>query len=721
MKKELINRNIEQIDKNPDSEVFNDIQVGTVFSLEDLQRKQDLFSDATGVASIITYPDGTPITRPSNFTRIFSDFLFKSDKVQDNKYHSFSIPGIGDSTIYRNQECVQDGLLYTSAIISVGEKPLAIWLIGQVRTEVMNESCLIGYANETGVNASDFLLAYKEVPVMLAWQFDKVSKMLAEFAGELSQKAFNSLQLKKQIAEHEKATVLLKEGEEKFKLLIETMPNGFYRTTPGGYYVDVNNAMVKMLGYDTKEELLRVYIPTDIYVKPEERDDFERSNEDFISDFEVYRLKTKDGRIIWIEDNARYIKDADGRTIFNEGICRDITDRKQAEAEIKLQNQELLKINTEKDKFFSIIAHDLRSPFNSFLGLTQIMAEELHGLTMDEIQKFAVSMRNSATNLFRLLENLLQWSRIQQGLIPFRQEYIQLLPIVNESIEMMLEPAKNKNIEISKDIPYHLKVFADRNILEAVVRNLISNAIKFTHKGGAVSISAKVAVGSCIEVSIKDSGIGMSQSMIGNLFRLDVQTNRKGTEDEPSTGLGLILCKDFIEKHGGRIWVNSEPGKGSVFHFSLPLPSPPANLKSINNLETPVSDDQWIGKLKILIAEDDQTSEMYMTRVVKTYSKQLITVNTGIDAVEACRAHPDIDLVLMDIQMPEMDGIKATKTIRTFNKDVIIIAQTAFAMSGDKTKAKEAGCNDYLTKPIKKDELLTMIRRFFTKTFFETK
>ncbi len=235
---------------------------------------------------------------------------------------------------------------------------------------------------------------------------------------------------------------------------------------------------------------------------------------------------------------------------------------------LEQKNVELINLNATKDKFFSIIAHDLRSPFNIFLGLTEIMAEELPTLTMDKLQEISVSMRNSAINLFRLLENLLQWARMQKGSFSYNREILELLPIVNESAAVIQETAKNKDIVLSVDIPENLMVFADSNAIQMVVRNLLSNALKFTKEGGKVSISAK-AVENIVNVSVEDSGIGMSKNLIENLFRLDVTTNRKGTNGEPSTGLGLIICKELIEKQGGKLWVESKEGIGSVFHFSM--------------------------------------------------------------------------------------------------------------------------------------------------------
>ena len=252
-------------------------------------------------------------------------------------------------------------------------------------------------------------------------------------------------------------------------------------------------------------------------------------------------------------------------------VTRDINERKLAEQQIKDKNEELQKLNAEKDKFFSIIAHDLRSPFNGFLGLTQLMAEELPTMTIDQLQKIAVSMRNSASKLFNLLENLLEWSRIQQGLIPFVPVNLELSQLIMDSTEIMLENANKKEINLSIDIPDNCIVFADKNMLQTIVRNLVSNAVKFTVKGGKINITAKSLSTDTIEVSINDTGIGMNKEFIENIFRIDTDTTRKGTEGESSTGLGLLLCKEFVEKNGGKIWAESEEGKVSIFKFSLTL------------------------------------------------------------------------------------------------------------------------------------------------------
>ena len=283
------------------------------------------------------------------------------------------------------------------------------------------------------------------------------------------------------------------------------------------------------------------------------------------------------GKFLYLDVHKAPIWDERGYQIGVVGTARDVTLTKKLENEktvalelLRKSEDNLLRINAEKDKFFSIIAHDLRGPFNGFLGLTEIMAEELSSLTMEEIQEMSVDMRNSANNLFRLLENLLHWARMQQGLIPFNKELLTLLPIVAESVEMLKGTGNKKGIEIVIDVPDQLEILADSNMIQTVIRNLVSNAVKFTPKGGKINILAKTNSDKSIEVSVMDTGIGMSQVMVDNLFRLDVKTNRVGTEGEPSSGLGLLLCKEFVEKHGGKLLVKSEIGKGSAFCFVIP-------------------------------------------------------------------------------------------------------------------------------------------------------
>ena len=416
--------------------------------------------------------------------------------------------------------------------------------------------------------------------------------------------------------------------------------------------------------------------------------------------------------VLW---NSATLFGPDGKTpVATIAQGHDITDRKRVEEEIKTKNEALLRVVAEKDKFFSILAHDLRSPFNGFLGLTQIMAEKLPELTMDEIQKIAVSMRTSATSLFRLLENLLHWARIEQGLIPFNAKRIHLEPLIKESVAMSLEPANKKGIDLVFSVPENLEVFADSNMLQTVIRNLVSNAVKFTATGGKVMLSAKAVADKSVEIIIQDSGIGMSDEILANLFHINLQTNRKGTDGEPSTGLGLIICKEFVEKHGGRLLVESKAGMGSIFRFNLPYTNLPHEKTPGIDSEMPENTTKPPKGLKILIAEDDETSGMLISIALKPFCKTILKAGSGFEAVEICKSNSDIDLIMMDIKMPGLNGYEATRQIREFNKEVFIVAQTAFGKTGDREKAISEGFNEFLSKPLSVALLKELIVKNFT-------
>lgn len=233
------------------------------------------------------------------------------------------------------------------------------------------------------------------------------------------------------------------------------------------------------------------------------------------------------------------------------------------------KNKEISNINSQKDKFFSIIAHDLRGPFNGFLGMTELLATDYDDMDKEEIEFAAVNMRDSANNLKRLLDNLLEWSRMEQGLIPFSPQENNFDNSIKECLQALKATADKKEITIETNVPQNLHVFADHNILQTILRNILSNALKFTPRNGTVKIEAQQDSKNTT-ISIADTGIGMDAKMIKNIFQSDVKTNRLGTENEPSTGLGMILCKEFIEKHNGKIWIESEVDKGSMFYLTFP-------------------------------------------------------------------------------------------------------------------------------------------------------
>jgi len=232
--------------------------------------------------------------------------------------------------------------------------------------------------------------------------------------------------------------------------------------------------------------------------------------------------------------------------------------------------ERLIQLNIDKDHFMSILAHDLKSPFTALLGLSEILIEGIRKLDIDEIEEIASSINKSAQNSYNLLEDLLLWARTQKGKIPFKPQKLDLKDICRQILNILNPIAAAKNIKISHFAASEINVYADKEMLKTVLRNLVTNAIKFSHSGGVINISAEKTE-SGITISVSDSGIGISTDNIKKLFNISEVLSTHGTSGETGTGLGLLLCKEFVEKHGGKIWVESELGKGSVFKFTLPI------------------------------------------------------------------------------------------------------------------------------------------------------
>jgi signal transduction histidine kinase len=236
---------------------------------------------------------------------------------------------------------------------------------------------------------------------------------------------------------------------------------------------------------------------------------------------------------------------------------------------VAIKTSELQELNVSKDKFFSIIAHDLKNPFQAIIGFSEMLKEEMKSGDIATSENYAGLINTSAIQTFRLLENLLEWANSQRGKITFNPVSINLRELVNEEFGVLGDMAKGKSIELKSSFYDNLKVMADRNMIKTILRNLISNAIKFTHKNGRVEVMAMIS-NNQVEISVSDNGIGMTNETMAKLFRLDGNLSTRGTENEKGTGLGLFLCKEFVEKHGGKIWVESESGKGSIFKMVLP-------------------------------------------------------------------------------------------------------------------------------------------------------
>ncbi len=370
------------------------------------------------------------------------------------------------------------------------------------------------------------------------------------------------------ITERKNTEEKLKESEENYRILAESSPEMIYLIDTKGYVTYVNKVAAAQFRAPAQELVgkhLKDIFPPDLAQQNLAGiQNVIVTKNNFQSEVEmVFPTGNR-----WVDARLTPVFDEKNQIIGVLGLSNDITERKQNEAEIEKINKELTRLNSEKDKFFSIIAHDLRSPFNSIIGLSEILVEQVMEKNYQGIEEYTRIILQSSHRAMDLLMNLMEWSRSQTGRMEFNPEHFEMAELINEVAFLLADAAEQKSITVTKTLPDNVPVYADKNMMSAVLRNLISNAIKFTHPGGEIIISAEGKGG--LTASVSDNGVGIPKKRIEQLFRIDENYSTYGTQNEKGTGLGLILCKEFIEKHGGKIWVESEEKKGSIFYFTIP-------------------------------------------------------------------------------------------------------------------------------------------------------
>ena len=365
-----------------------------------------------------------------------------------------------------------------------------------------------------------------------------------------------------------------------------------------------------------------------------------------------------------------------------------------------------------KSAFLANMSHEIRTPMNGILGFAGLLKEP--DLSGEKQQKYIRIIEKSGERMLNIINDIINISKIESGMIEVNISETN----INEQIEYIYTLFKHK-VEQNK-VQFFFKntlpaneviIKTDRDKFYTILTNLIKNAIKFTNKGFIEFGYEKK--GNYLEFFVKDTGVGVRQELMELIFERFRQGSESLVRNYEGAGLGLSISKAFVEMLGGKIWIESKEGKGSTFYFTLPYNTESIKIKHIKNIVKESAEMNKLNNLKILVAEDDETAEMLITILIDKYCKEVLKARTGLEAVQICRNNPDIDLILMDIKMPEMDGYEATKQIRQFNKEVIIFAQTGFALIGDREKTIEAGCNDYIKKPILKNELQLLIQKYF--------
>ena len=509
----------------------------------------------------------------------------------------------------------------------------------------------------------------------------------------------------------------LRKKDQLLSSVMETQQELICRYLPDTTHIFVNKAYCNLFCHSENElvgqKLLQFVPESEWNTKLSRIEQLNKRNPSITS---ISQAIKPDGSLISIEWTDVAIFNDRDEVVEIQSVGRDITEKLKAEQELIKAKEKAEESDRLKTAFLANVSHEIRTPMNGILGFTNLLLEP--DLSSEEKEDFIKIVHQSGQRMLNTVTDIVEISKIEAGIVNVIQNETDINERLEELIRFFELEAEKKGLKLilKKLLPVeNKKVMTDQNKLDSILTNLIKNAIKYTDTGTInVGCSQK---GKEIEFYIKDTGIGIPAHRREAVFSRFEQADISDTRAFQGSGLGLAISKSYIEMLGGKIWMESEEGKGSTFYFTLPVKS---NLeeKLISDKKTSVHNEKAkpnVKGLKILIAEDDEVSRQFLSILIKDFAAEILEAATGIDTVELCRQNKDIDLILMDIQMPELNGYEATRRIREFNKDVVIIAQTAFGLSGDREKAIESGCNDYISKPINKRKLQTMIQKYFGK------
>jgi PAS domain S-box-containing protein len=523
------------------------------------------------------------------------------------------------------------------------------------------------------------------------------------------------------ITESKLAEEALRRSEENFRVLFDENPlPTILSEIPSGKIAFTNKRFSDILNMDTEYIIGKTAHDLGLMKNQEDMDKITGLiiSQGFVDNLEIEK-NLADGSSGTVCIFMRLV------TINGEKYCltvvQDITERKHAEEAVIKAREKAEESDRLKSSFLANMSHEIRTPMNGILGFAELLKNKL--LTGDEQNKYINIIEKSGTRMLNILNDLIDISKIESG-----QMNVSFSPCnINEQTEFIYNffrpevEGKGMQLSLKNSLPSaEAIVRTDRVKIDAVLTNLLKNAIKFTEKG-SIEFGYVLKPGSEpaeLEFFVKDTGVGVTPQLKEIIFERFRQGSESLARNYEGAGLGLSISRSFVEMIGGKIWVENNSdyyGKetGSTFYFTIPYNPEPVEKSKNGPVLYARNEKSVIKNLNILIAEDDEASEILMSRALRAIGKKILKVRTGVEAVDICRSDHNIDLIMMDIKMPVMDGYEATRQIRQFDKEVIIIAQTAYAQIGDSDKAILAGCNDYISKPINRDELMTILEKYF--------
>ncbi len=429
--------------------------------------------------------------------------------------------------------------------------------------------------------------------------------------------------------------------------------------------------------------------------------------------FETQEYK-KDGSVIWVSANYRAIYDTEGNIDFIDGVVIDITERKMIQDQLKVALYKATESDRLKSTFLATMSHELRTPLNAVIGFSDIINNQT---PIEDVVKYNTIVNSSGKHLLKIVEELFDLTLIEAGeiKIDLRSENLHAIFTEVEDIVQSEQHLLGKDhLKLNLGLPTITKdvfVNTDASKVKQLLINLLGNALKFTNEG---SVDFGYTIESTdeskfVKFFVADTGIGIPESKRDVVFDVFRQVDETMTREYGGTGIGLSISKKVIEMLGGEIWFESEINKGTTFYFTIPIESVEEVVSEPTVLD---SGENTISSKTILIVEDDESSYEFLKTIIELQSIKTLWAQNGKESVEMCESNTDIDLVLMDINMPVMNGYIATENIKKSKPTLPIIAQTAYAIVGDKEKALKAGCDDYISKPIKKDDLINLIEKY---------
>jgi len=508
-------------------------------------------------------------------------------------------------------------------------------------------------------------------------------------------------------------------NETIFKDIVEKNPMSIQIIDMDGYPIQENSAHTKLFGAKKLSNYSVLKDPQLIEKGfAEFFDRIKKGEEVHFPDikYDVFDIdSTFPSNPVWVSALGFTLNDINGDPEKIVLMHENISDRKNTEQELMIAKDRAEEGDRLKSAFLANMSHEIRTPMNGILGFAELLKEP--NLSGEQQQQYLKIIEKSGVRMLNIINDIIDISKIEAGLMKLDKKETN----VNEQIDYIytfFKPeveGKGMHLAIRNSLPAkEATIITDREKLYAILTNLVKNAIKYC-KEGSIEIGYSLNKSTDqheLEFYVKDTGIGIPKDRQEVIFERFIQADISDKLARQGAGLGLSITKAYVEMLGGRIWVESEEGIGSTFYFTLPYLTEPTG-KPIEQQVPNSHTKNPVRKLKILIVEDDEISELLLDESVKGYSSKIIIATNGLDAIEACKKNPDIDLVLMDIRLPEISGYETTRQIREFNKKVIIIAQTAYGLTGDREKALEAGCNDYIPKPINKENLLCLIDKYF--------